>query len=974
MPDDVVEEIKSRIDIVNFISEYLILKPAGKNFRGLCPFHKEKTPSFFVSPEKGLWHCFGCFLPKSLIKTENGFHKIEDIQVDQKVLTHRAQYLPVSRTLWRPYKGMVVDIKLRNSNEVTSLTVDHEVYVIRIKHCRQISRKTRICQWNCDKRCSAKFYQDYKIEKSPVGQLSKNDCLLYPINQQIKDIEFIDLNEYYHRRISNFGPTIGRIPTKIKIDDNLLKLIGYYIAEGSNHRAYIRFSLGNHEQSFAREIKNLVEKIFKIKTAIFKRKKGSKTGLEITACNSKLSNIFQNLCGKWAENKHIPFQFQYLPLQKQKILLEAILKGDGYCQKTGGGKSIATVSPTLAEQLRDILLRLRIVPRFYINKKKIDKKGMVHQRWYSIEWQEKKSAHYSYFYEEKNVLYWISPIKEIKKRYYEGDVYNLTVAKDHSYVASNFVVGNCGSSGDLLTFVEKTEGIDFPEALKILALRAGVEIKRFDRHLISQKTKLLDLCDLSAKFYHRILMDSPIAGEARRYLLEERGFDIETIKEFLLGFAPDRWDSLLKFLKGRGFKENEIEMAGLVSRSQKDANQFYDRFRNRIIFPLSDVYGQVNGFTARVMPGAQTEEGKYINTKETPIFNKRKILYGLDKAKSAIKEKDEVILVEGQMDVIACHRNGFKNVVCSSGTALTEEQIKLLSRYSKNVILSFDKDLSGEEATKRGIDLLLEEDFKVKILILPQGKDPDEYLKKNKDAFEEVIKNALPIMDYYFNLSYQGEKGKSLSIERKKEITKTLTSVIAKLANSVEQNLWLKKIAADLNLEESFLYEDFRKYKKSQKGSKIVSEEPKMAEDHLEKTGEKFLGLLMRQTAEDREKFLTGIDPEAFSIPLQREFVEFIKKCYNKEVEIKEETKKYLDYLDFVAEVEFGSLKQQEKERELNKLFLFLKKNYLISKLKEIEREIFEAEKNKEENRVKILAERANIFSKELASLKKYEN
>ena len=542
----------------------------------------------------------------------------------------------------------------------------------------------------------------------------------------------------------------------------------------------------------------------------------------------------------------------------------------------------------------------------------------------------------------------------------------------------------CLKSGDLFTFIEEMEGVDFPEALRMLAEKAGVEIKKFDRRLISQKTKLLDICDLSAKFYQRILNDSPLAEKARKYLMKERQLNKETLKEFELGFAPDRWDTLINFLIKRKFKEREIEIAGLVIKSAKRENQFYDRFRNRIIFPLSNIYGQVNGFTARIMPGMETEEGKYINTPETPIFNKRKILYGLDKARIAIREKNQAILVEGQMDVIACHQNGVKNVICSSGTALTEEQIKLLSRYSKNVILGFDLDVAGETATKRGVDLLLKEDFNVKILVLPAGKDPDECLRVDKKGWDKAVANPWPIMDYYFNLAF---KGKDLNkIEDKKTISGILLPIIAKLGNAVEQNLWLKKLAKDISVEESFLYETFKKIRKNQREPKAVLEESKEFYDQSEKIGEFFLGLLMT-SKEGKEKFLKEVTEEMFNSEVQRRAVMLMKRCYNENLDEKEqaevrlkldsdlgsesEIKKYFEHLSFITEIEFKDFKKKEKEKELKKFFISLKKNYLKNKIKELENQMKEAERKKEEEKVKILAERANIFSKELTNLEK---
>jgi len=217
----------------------------------------------------------------------------------------------------------------------------------------------------------------------------------------------------------------------------------------------------------------------------------------------------------------------------------------------------------------------------------------------------------------------------------------------------------CSKGGDIFGFIQEIEGVDFPEALRILAEKAGVQIKSYDSHNISQRTKLLDISSLSAKFYHKILLDSPLAESTRKYL-QKRGIKKETIAEFQLGFSPDKWDTLLKFLLKRGHKEQEIESAGLIIRKQQGSG-YYDRFRNRLMFPIHNTHGQVVGFTARILPtkdkkGDEEKIAKYINTPETEIYNKSQILYGLDKAKLEAKLQNYFILVEGNMDVLSCYQ------------------------------------------------------------------------------------------------------------------------------------------------------------------------------------------------------------------------------------------------------------------------------------------------------------------------------
>ncbi len=754
------EEIKNKLDIKEVIGQYLKLQKAGANYRALCPFHKEKTPSFFISPSRQIWHCFGCFPAKSLIKTENGYHGIEKVKVGDMVLTFAGRLQPVVRTLWRPYDGDLIDIQIRKSNEMTSLTADHEVFVIKTKNCKYPGRLSRICQKNCDRNCPAKYYLNYKVEKVPASQLKINDYLLFPINQEIRDIKIIDLEKYYTRKESNFGPTIRKIPTKIKLTNDFLKLIGYYIAEGSNHRAYIRFSLGPREIKFAKEIQTLVKTIFGIRSSIYKCR-GKKTGIEITACNSKLANIFENLCGFHAENKHIPFVLQYLPLEKQNIILRAIWKGDGYmgeingCKKKRQFQAITIISLTLAEQLRDILLRAKIAPTLRINKEKVDKKGVHHKKSFHILWQDNYILNFSQFYQDKqkDTLYWISPIKNITKKHFKGNVYNLTVAEDHSYVASNFVVGNCGEGGDIFSFMMKIENIEFKEALKLLAQKAGVELAYENPQVLSQKQRLIDINKAASKFFEETLEKKENVID---YLIN-RGLNQETIKEFHLGWAPDEWQSLSDFLIKKGFKSKDIIDSGLAIAKN---TEIYDRFRSRIMFPIEDYSENVVGFTGRIFQDRTPLKtikdiekiGKYINSPQTLIFDKSKILYGLSKSKNYLRSQESTLLVEGQTDFLAAWQSDIKNVVATSGIALTAYQLKILKRYNNTLVLGFDMDEAGEKASERSIELALSKEFNVKILRLPQGKDLADYLidKANKEKIKDLINQSEAIMDFYF--------------------------------------------------------------------------------------------------------------------------------------------------------------------------------------------------------------------------------
>jgi DNA primase len=280
-----------------------------------------------------------------------------------------------------------------------------------------------------------------------------------------------------------------------------------------------------------------------------------------------------------------------------------------------------------------------------------------------------------------------------------------------------------------------------------------------------------------------------------------------------IGYSPDTWDSLTHFLKSRGFGENEIFLAGLSVKKEKISG-FYDRFRGRIMFPIHDINGNVAGFTARVRPDKEAEEkmGKYINTPATMIYDKSKILFGLDKAKMAIKAEDAVVLVEGQMDAITARQNGFNNVIATSGTALTAEQVNLIKRYSNNLFLSFDMDKAGDLAAERGIAQAMQAEMNIKVIEIKDAKDPDECIKNNPDNWRQAVIDAKPMMQYYFDKTFA--KLNLKDYEGQNQAEKILLPVIAKFGSKTEQDFWLKKLSQEVNANENSLREKLAEVKK----------------------------------------------------------------------------------------------------------------------------------------------------------------
>lgn len=362
----------------------------------------------------------------------------------------------------------------------------------------------------------------------------------------------------------------------------------------------------------------------------------------------------------------------------------------------------------------------------------------------------------------------------------------------------------CGEGGDIFTFVEKIEGVEFLEALKILAEKAGVRLRRDDPKVRSEKDRLYEICETSTQFFTASLNKANVILG----YLHQRGLQDQTIDEWRLGYAPDSWDSLLSFLQTKGYKDAEIEKAGLILRGVK----YHDRFRNRLMFPIFDMNGRVIAFSGRIMTDilpSKTEKansGKYINSPETSLYNKSRTLYGLNRAKTDIRKADKVILVEGQMDVILPWQDGVKNIVATSGTALTENHLLILKRLTGNLVLAFDMDEAGTRATERGDLAAVSSGFNVSVVSLLKDKDPADFVKEHSGEFLKLIDSAEPIMSYYFKQIFQ--KFDVGRLEGKKFIAVSLLSKIKRLSSAVERNHWIRELSLKIGAPERDLAEE----------------------------------------------------------------------------------------------------------------------------------------------------------------------
>jgi DNA primase len=363
----------------------------------------------------------------------------------------------------------------------------------------------------------------------------------------------------------------------------------------------------------------------------------------------------------------------------------------------------------------------------------------------------------------------------------------------------------CSAGGDMFTFIQQIEGVEFPEALRILAAKAGIELESFNPAVKDDKARLYEICESATKFFEKQFLSS--TGRHALEYLKNRGVEGPTIQEFRLGFAPNDWNALGIFLKNCGYSENEIVEAGLAIK-RNDGSGIYDRFRSRITFPIFDLNGQVAGFTGRIFESDDKEAAKYINTPQTRIYDKGRILYGLNKAKMDIKQADQCILVEGNMDALMSYQAGIKNVVASSGTALTPNHLTLLHRYTTNLGFCFDADQAGAMATRRGIGLALNQNFNIKVIEIndKECKDPADLVKKNSVAWSEVVNQAKPVLEFYFNKAKVAFNPDSA--DSKKSVISALAPFLKRLTSQVEKTHWVTQLAFFLRTKEDAVEAD----------------------------------------------------------------------------------------------------------------------------------------------------------------------
>jgi len=485
--------------------------------------------------------------------------------------------------------------------------------------------------------------------------------------------------------------------------------------------------------------------------------------------------------------------------------------------------------------------------------------------------------------ERLSILDVISPVVSLQKsgKSYKG-LCPFHPDKNPSFVVNpernTFYCFGCGAGGDIYSFFMKFHRMTFPQALEELARRAGLPLERKEGVLSSQERGKhqagVALNALASRFFHETLLKSKDAEPARQYL-RQRGIDPSIVSLYAIGYSPNRWDGLAQYLEKKGASLDLASQIGLVAR-RKSAGGFYDRFRNRVMFPIADAEGRVVAFGARSLGD---DPPKYLNSPDSFLYRKGSFLYGLSEARKSIREQDVAILVEGYFDLLTMHQNGFSHAVAVLGTSLTEAQILSLRQLTRNFVLVFDGDPAGKKASFRNLGDFLEKGISARAVYLPEGEDPDSYLRKHgREAFLSLLEQAKPLMELYLEDRLRGLRGDG-RIENKLKVLREVLPLLIRIQDPLERNLRIQQLAEKAGVAEPFLREELSKQRGGRTGRSGPPEREVLEGKEDWSPEERLICKVMAQFPSLAPRFLESGWLEKIRSPSARELILACAEC-----------------------------------------------------------------------------------------------
>lgn len=514
----------------------------------------------------------------------------------------------------------------------------------------------------------------------------------------------------------------------------------------------------------------------------------------------------------------------------------------------------------------------------------------------------------------------------------------------------------CHAGGNVFTFIIRMESVTFPEAIRLLAQRAGIVIPESDSQAsqVREKEALFFANNFACDYYHKLLLEHTEARAAREYLAQ-RGIDNAIIQEFRLGYALQAWDGLLKAAQAKNLSVEVLAKAGLIL-PKKSGDGFYDRFRGRVMFPIFNLAGQVVGFGARRI--IEEDSPKYINSPETDIYQKRMILYGLAQTRQDIRSADYAIMVEGYTDLMSMFYHGIRNVVASSGTALTPEQAKLLRRYTSNVLILYDADSAGAIATVRGADILIQNGLEVKVSRLPQGHDPDSYVRtQGVEAVRTLLDQAVPLMDFKINQLQQD--GQFQNPEKKAQSIRLLLQSITLVEDRIRKMFMVKDLAERFKMAETILWNEIQRLERKpqpttgQKDPQPIQKQPLQVSTRLKLAEQNLLTTLI-QRPELIRFTMKVLASDEIQQPQVRALVETLyERALRGESILPSDINRFMDDVELAKIISDALLRQetaiQVQEKMIEDCVVVIKKARISAQIDQIREQIRTAQLNNED-------------------------
>jgi len=731
-----IESLKNSIDIVDVIGNFIELRKAGANYKANCPFHGEKTPSFVVSPSKQIYHCFGCLAPDELIRTTKGLKRVDTIEIEDIVFSATGKGTKVLKTLSHSPQYSMLKFQTNLSHEWSYFTKNHDMIVIpkteAIKHLPYLRvEKTRALKFYGRIKKFQKYTTDaLKIQRIFADDVQKGDYFLYPSTREILSDTYLNVDAYW--QTNHFGPHVKPLK-KIKLSPEMMWLFGLYIAEGSTYRGGIKFSLHRKEKDYAQRIITILKEGFFKKATLF-YPKNRKNSLEVTCSSSNLEKIFRHLFSKGAKNKSYPYHFNYLSKPLRQALFQGLMDGDGCYAKN----TYTTISPILSQLIFDLAISLEIIPSVYIQSAYQDSYNISHQKSFKILFKKRESIK-SFFEVISGIKYLCMSVKEIKASKDEVTVYDIEVEdKSHTFLTKNFLVGNCGVGGDSIKFVMELEKLSYPESIEKLASMHNFSLTYSQGS--SDYSDAKRILEAIGQWYVKKLDQNPIAKD----YLSQRGISQNSIERFAIGYVP-KGQEVLGFLQQALLPLPKVLEAGVIAQREQGQG-FYARLVERITFPIHSPSGAIVGFGGRTI---SNHPAKYINSPQTKLFNKSRLLYGYHLAKESIYKNKKIIICEGYLDVVMFHQAGFTEAVAGMGTALTAEHLPLLRKGDPKVILAYDGDKAGINAGLKAAQMLSVSGLDGGVVLFPDGQDPADLIAQGQsEEVAKLLREAKPLIAF----------------------------------------------------------------------------------------------------------------------------------------------------------------------------------------------------------------------------------